>query len=152
MAATSIPTSPSSSGIVLRNGGVATLIVLALTGAICAAFKPHVLTTWVGFCFMAATPAQIILSLLWQTNHPQAIARLSQPWKGFLLTAAAVFAACVIGPLLFYLGGAGVGPPTPMLLMFTMTTIIATMWLVPVWGCWPVSVVTSNRDRKSTRM
>jgi hypothetical protein len=144
MAAVSVPTGPPSSAIMLRNGGLATLIVLTLAGAICAAFKPHVLTTWVGFSFMAATPAQIILVLLWQTNHPPAIARLSQPRKGFLLSAATVLAACVIGPLLFYLAGAGVGPPTPMLLMFTMTTIIATMWLVPVWRCWPVSVLTSN--------
>ena len=145
MAATSVPTSPSSSAIVLRNGGLATLVVLALAGAICAAFKPHVLRTWVGFCFMAATPAQLILSVLWQTNHPPAIARLAQPRKGFLLTAATVFAACVIGPLMFYLGGAGVGPPTPMLLMLTTTTIIATIWLVDVWDCWPISMVTSNR-------
>ncbi len=145
MAAISVPTSPSSSAIVLRNGGLATLVVLALAGTICAAFKPHVLRTWVGFCFMAATPAQLILSVLWQTNHPPAIARLAQPRKGFLLTAATVFAACVIGPLMFYLGGAGVGPPTPMLLMLTTTTIITTIWLIDVWDCWPISVVTSNR-------
>jgi len=55
----------------------------------------------------------------------------------------------VIGPLLFYLGGGGVGPPTPMLLMFTMTTIIATMWLVSVWSCWPVSMLTSIVPRWS---
>ncbi|HWS61626.1 MAG TPA: hypothetical protein VN325_02640 [Steroidobacteraceae bacterium] len=145
MAAASVSTDPPSSAIMLRNGGFATLIVLTLTWAICAAFKPHVLTTWVGFSFMAATPAQIILALLWKTNHPPAIARLSQPRKGILLTAATVLTACVIGPLLFYLGGGGVGPPTPMLLMFTMTTIIATMWLVSVWSCWPVSMLTSNR-------
>ncbi len=73
MAAASVSTDPPSSAIMLRNGGFATLIVLTLTWAICAAFKPHVLTTWVGFSFMAATPAQIILALLWKTNHPPAI-------------------------------------------------------------------------------
>jgi len=145
MAATSIPTNPSSSAILLRNGGLATLIVLALAGAICAAFKPPVLTTWIAFCFMSATPTLVILSVLWRTNHPPAIARLAQPRKGLLLTAASIVAACVIGSLLFYLGGAGVGPPTPMLLMLTTTTIIATIWLVDVWDCWPVSVITSNR-------
>ena len=130
---------------IVRNAAVATALVLAVAAGICAAFDRHVLTTWVGFFFIAATPAEIILSMLWQARHPPFIARLTQPAKGLALTCATVLAGSLIGLLLFYLAGAGISPPTPMLLMLAMVSVVTIMWLIVIWHCWPLSSLTSNR-------
>ena len=82
---------------IVRNAAVATVLVLALAAGICAAFDRHVLTTWVGFFFIAATPAEVILSMLWKSRHPPFIARLAQPAKGIVLTGATALAGGGIG-------------------------------------------------------
>lgn len=129
----------------LRNAVVATAVVLLLTSAICAAFSGPVLTTWVALFFIASTPAQIILALLWKAQHPAFIGRLAQPAKGIVLTSITALLGLVIGLALFHFAGAGVGPPTPMLMMLSMLGVVTTLWLIPVWHCWPFSALTSNQ-------
>ena len=89
--------------VVLRNSIAATAVVLAVAAAVCAAFEQQTLTTWVGFYFIAATPAQMILALLWESRHPPWIGRLAQPYKGLVLTcivaAAGYASATVLRPL-----------------------------------------------------
>ena len=130
---------------IVRNAAVSTVLVLALAAGICAAFDRHVLTTWVGFFFIAATPTEIILSMLWQARHPTFIARLTQPAKGLALTGATALTGGVIGLLLFYFAGAGVSPPTPMLLMLAMVSVVTIMWFIVIWHCWPLSRFSSNK-------
>jgi len=108
---------------IVRNAVAATVVVLAFAAGICAAFDRHILTTWVGFFFIAATPAEIVLSMLWQSRHPIFIARLAQPAKGLVLTGITALSGGVIGLLLFNFAGAGVSPPTPMLLMLAMVSV-----------------------------
>jgi hypothetical protein len=138
-------TTSASTLTIVRNAAAATVLVLVLAAGICAAFDRHVLTTWVGFFFIAATPTQVILSMLWQARHPPFIARLPQPAKGLVLTAATALAGGVIGLLLFYFAGAGVSPPTPMLLMLAMVSVVTIIWLTVIWHCWPLSRLTSNQ-------
>ena len=130
---------------IVRNAVAATVVVLAFAASICAAFDRHILTTWVGFFFIAATPAEIVLSMLWQSRHPIFIARLAQPAKGLVLTGITALSGGVIGLLLFNFAGAGVSPPTPMLLMLAMVSVVTIMWLIPIWHCWPLSRLTSNQ-------
>lgn len=129
----------------LRDAVAATAVALLLAAAICATFSGRVLTTWVALFFIAATPAEIVLALLWKTQHPAAIARLSQPTKGIVLTIITALTGLCIGWLLFRFAGGGVSPPTPMLVMLSMLGIVSILWLIPLWHCWPLSTFTASQ-------
>jgi len=125
-------------------GIAATLVVLAISGCIAASFTAPVFSTWVAFWFMAATPTQIILALLWRTQVPARIGAMHQPLKGVAFLALTLAGAVLFGAALFYFAGGGVAPPTPMLIMYTILTIVVTLWFVPVFHCWPVSLLVSR--------
>jgi hypothetical protein len=129
----------------LRRAALATLVVMMLTAVICAGFSGRMLTTWVALFFVAATPAEIVLALLWRAQHPAFVAQLSQPMKGIVLTSITASCGVVIGLTLFHFAGEDIGPPTPMLIMLSMLSVVTTLWLIPVWHCWPVSALTSNQ-------
>jgi hypothetical protein len=93
----------------------------------------------VALFFIAGTPAEIVLALLWKARHPPFIARLMQPARGIVLTTIAVLSGFIVGAFLFRFVGAGIGPPTPMLLMFTMLSVVTILWLILIWECWPFS-------------
>lgn len=127
----------------VATGTLATVFVVLCAFALSLPFRPETYITWVAFAWMTAVPAQIVVGLQWHFGHPARIARLQQPFKGFgflgLTAAAMPFAAA----FLYFLPGAGAGP-TPMLIMATIMSVVATFWIVVVWRCWPLSVVIKS--------
>jgi hypothetical protein len=121
-------------------GIAATVLVVAAAFGISALFDAATYSSWVGLAWMAATPAQVVMALIWRFEQPRALGALPQPIKGVAFTlltgavAAGVMAAIVLGP-----PGLGVMPPPPMTIMFTILSIIVTLWWVIAWGAWPLS-------------
>jgi len=119
-------------------------LVLALSFIVLWLSSSAQLTGWVGFTFMCATPAQIILALLWQTEYPALIKSMRQPLKGFVLLAVTVAVGVLMSQLLYHWMGDGESGITPMLSMYVIMTIVVTLWFVPVWHCWPISKLSQH--------
>lgn len=122
--------------------GAAVTIVLSL--AISTAFHPDTFGTWVGFLAICAIPTQIVIGLVWQNRYPGVLARLPQPARGAAVLAILAGAAAVLAPATLYLVGGGVTPPTPFLNMYVIMTVVATIWLVAVFQCWPAGALCAH--------
>ena len=120
-------------------GLVGFVVVMLLAIVVFSLFSVSVFTSWVGYLFMCATPAQVIIALLWKTNYPSQLQRLAQPIKGLVLLAMTIGAGLIVAILVYYLVGSGVGAPTPMLNMYIIMSVVVSLWLIPVWHCWPIS-------------
>lgn len=134
----------SSFGSLLGVAVLSFVIILILAAVVLSAFEYHFFSTWVAFVFMCAVPSQLVIALLWETNYPPAIGKLSQPLKGICLTLMTVVLAGIIAFLMFTFAGKSVGPPTPMLMNFTIMTVVSTFWVLPIMNCWPITVFTKN--------
>lgn len=67
--------------VVLLNGLISIAIVLAIATLCIAPFEPHFFTEWVSLAFMAATPTQILIGLLWHNEKPSFVLRFDQPMR-----------------------------------------------------------------------
>jgi len=119
------------------------MVVLAIAAACIAPFEIHFFVDWVGIAFMAATPAQIVLGLLWHNSKPDAVARLTQPLKGLALTLITILATALVLSLVLVTVGKGHGS-TPMLAHYFIMTIVVAMWMIPIWQCWPLTMTSKN--------
>jgi len=128
---------------ILVTGIVGTVVVLIIAALCIAPFEHHYFAGWVALAFMAATPSQVILGLLWHSSKPDFVGALAQPIKGVALTLITIcMGALVMGlMLLFVSGGHGI---TPMLSHYAIMTIVMIIWVVTIWQCWPVTLLTKN--------
>lgn len=124
--------------------GILGIVLVLIIAVLCIfPFTTHFFIDWVAMAFMAATPTQIILTSLWGNKKPQFINTLSPPLKGSTLTLITVLASMVVfkGILLFISGGHGI---TPMVIQYTIITVIVTLWIIPIWECWPFNKMSDN--------
>jgi len=143
MSAVESETPPVDVNSIVVTGLIAIAVVLIIAAIIIGPFEHHFFTDWVGLAFMAATPAQVILGLLWHSSKPDFVGKLPQPAKGLALTVITTIAGAVILMLMMFLVGGGHGP-TPMLVQYAIMTVVVAIWLVPVWQCWPFSLFTKD--------
>lgn len=124
-------------------GIIGIVVVLAIATLCIFPFEQQFFVNWVATAFMAATPTQIFLGLLWHNETAKFVNKFSPPVKGLILTAITMIASVVVlsGLLHFVSSGHGI---TPMLVQYTIMTVIVTLWIIPIWECWPLSKVTSN--------
>jgi len=127
----------------LLTGLIGITLVLLIAAACIFPFSPEYFMAWVATAFMAATPTQVIIGLLWENNQPGAIAKLPQPAKGFGFTVFTILAGAIFlgAMLLLVSGGAG---PTPMFIQYVIMTVVSVIWMVAIWHCWPFSLLSSN--------
>lgn len=125
-------------------GLIGAVVTIGLSLAISTAFHPDTFGTWVGFLVMCAVPTQIVIALVWQNRYPGVLARLPQPERGTVILAILVGVAGVLAPATLYLVGGGVTPPTPFLNMYIILTVVATIWLVVVFQCWPAAAISAH--------
>jgi hypothetical protein len=129
---------------VLVTGVISIIIVLTLAMVIIWQFEHHIFTDWVATAFMAATPTQMLLGLLWLNNKPDFINVYSAPIKGLFLTGVTILAGAIIMSLvlLFISGGHGI---TPMVVQFMIMTVVSTIWVLLIWQCWPAKLFTQDK-------
>jgi hypothetical protein len=125
-------------------GIVSTLLCTVIALWICSLFSVDTFNTWVGFIAVAAIPGQIILALVWESNYPNFLGKLKQPVKGCVLFLLMAVIGCITAALFMFTVGGGVTPPTPMLIQFSIVTVIMTMWTVVAWQCWPLNAISKH--------
>ena len=124
-------------------GLTALLLVIIISLGIISLFEEATFSTWVAFLFMCCVPAQIVFALVWHCSIPAAAGNMGQPGRGITFTVLTAALGMVIAVLTYYLIGEGHGV-TPMLLMYTIMTVVVTFWFAVLWQCWPVTLFTNN--------
>ncbi|NQY87356.1 MAG: hypothetical protein HRT51_06300 [Colwellia sp.] len=125
-------------------GITSTIICIIIALTICAQFSIQNFNSWVAFIVTAMIPSQIILALVWDSSYPKWLTKFKQPIKGlFLFILMVVMGLIAVFISLLFIGDS-ITPPTPMVIMFTILSVVITMWLVVVWQCWPLSMVTKH--------
>lgn len=117
------------------------IVVFFLTFGLLMWFKTETLLTWVAFLTLCAIPVQIIVGVVWGHNYPPPAAELAQPFKGIFLLLFIMLIGAMVGSWVIKTVGGSITPPTPFLILFGIMTVIATLWCVAVWQCWPFSAI-----------
>lgn len=143
MAISAIDSSSYTMSNVVTHGLLGIVLVLAITALCIFPFELQFFLDWVTTAFMAGTPTQIVLGLLWGNSKPTFINKYSPPIKGVILTLITICSAIVVlqGILFFVGGGFGI---TPMLAQYTIVTIVVTLWIILVWQCWPLNRISAE--------
>lgn len=125
----------------LRRGVLATVLVVAACLLLSAAVSPEFLMGWGTLALVAMVPTQIVISLVWQSAYPKALADLPQPWRGLAFLALNGAVGAVIGFVAWKTVGGGIAPPTPFVNMFLIFAVpVALMLLIPL-QCWPLNLL-----------
>lgn len=124
-------------------GLAASAIVMAVSLGFIALFNFEQFAGWVSYALISLIPMEIVVGVTWGANPPFA-AHLSQPAKGLVLVLVCVAAGAVLGPVYWQLGGAGVSPPAPMLMMLGIVCVVVMFWMSIMFGGWPWNVLVKN--------
>ena len=125
-------------------GIFATAMVMAVSFGFISLFSFSTFTGWVSYYLLCLIPMEIVASVTWRAQHPKLAAARKQPAKGLLLVLLCMIVALVVAPIQFATVGGGIGPPTPMLVMCTIASVIITFWLAIMWGGWPFTQLIKN--------
>ena len=68
----------------------------------------------------------------------------SQPAKGLLLTLTTLAVGFVVAAVCHVAIGGRISPPTPMLAMCSIVSVVITFWAAIMWGGWPFTGVVKN--------
>jgi hypothetical protein len=115
------------------------VVILVIANAVFLAAPEPLLVTWVNYAFMAATPSQIVIALLLKCDPVSGWQRLPQPGRGLRLLALNLLAAAIVAPLWMLVTSGRLGTPGPQFTLLTIVSVVATLWIVPLWHGWPVA-------------
>jgi hypothetical protein len=122
-------------------GITSSLLVTIVSLAFISVFAVPAFTTWVAYAMICLIPMVIVVSVTWGAKHPVFAARRSQPSKGAFLMLLVLAAGVIVALVHFITVGGSVSPPTPMLSMCIITTVIIAFWLTIIWGGWPFTAL-----------
>ena len=124
-------------------GITATALTILLSAGFISLFEFPMFSGWVSYYLLCVVPMQIVVAVIWR-GSPSFTAELSQPVKGIFLILFTLFIATVIAITCFFAVGGAVGPPTPMLVMFSIVSVVVTFWGAIMWGGWPFNALLQN--------
>jgi hypothetical protein len=122
-------------------GLVSTLLVGAVSLAFISLFDFPAFAGWVSFYLMCIVTVLIVMLALWRTEHPQFAAAHPQPVKGIRTALVAMAGGAVVCALFFLIVGQGISPPAPMLMDFTVASVVMTFVVCIPWGGWPATAL-----------
>ena len=125
-------------------GLVATAIIIAISLGFISLFDFATFSGWVTYALICLIPMEIVVGVTWACKHPAFAANRKQPLKGILLALILPVAGAIFGAIYFYSAGGGIGPPTPMLAMCTIVSVIITFWMAIMWGGWPFTALIKS--------
>jgi len=117
-------------------GILATIIVMAIALGFISLFDFPTFAGWVAYYLLCLIPIQIVIAVTWGSN-PTFAAKHKQPLKGLSLIGVTLAIGSIMAGVYFFSVGQGVSPPTPMLAMCTIVSVIITFWAAIMWGGWP---------------
>lgn len=124
-------------------GIVATALVVAVALGFVALFTFPVFTGWVAYFLLCVIPMQIVAAVTWGSN-PAFVAGKRQPAKGLILTLTTLAVGVVVTAVTHAAIGGGISPPTPMLAMCSIVSVVITFWAAIIWGGWPFTSLIKN--------
>src|SRR5579862_3759183 len=78
-------------------------------------------------CFLICIiPMEIVMGVIWGMKQPGFIAERSQPVRGILFAFLAAITGAIVYTVLLYGIGGGITPPTPMLVMYLIASVVVT--------------------------
>lgn len=125
-------------------GIVATALVIAAALGFVSLFTFPVFTGWVAYFLLCVIPMQIVAAVTWGSN-PGFAAGMNQPVKGLVLTLLTLVVGAVVAGVAFTTIGGGVDPPTPMLAMCSIVSVVITFWLAIMWDGWPFTALVTHK-------
>lgn len=128
----------------MMTGMASFAIILCLVILVLSSIEYTFFSTWVVFVFMCGVPVQLVMTMQMETKYPQVVGSMPQPGKGILMTLFTIAVALVVALILFTFVGQGVGPPGPMLLMYTIMSVVVTFWFILGMNSWPLSRLTKH--------
>lgn len=93
---------------------------------------PATFTGPVATFVLSYLPVQIVLAGLW-ADHPNRLAGMSRPARGGILLTVAVVIGIVAEVVFIATVGAGQGPSTPQIAMFSIIVVVTTFWLAIIF-------------------
>ena len=124
-------------------GIVATALVVAVAWGFISFFTFPRFTGWVAYFLLCVIPMQIVIAVTWGSN-PGFAAAQKQPVKGLVLTLLALVVGVIVAALCHAAIGGGIDPPTPMLAMCSIVSVVITFWAAIIWGGWPFTSLIKN--------
>jgi len=125
-------------------GIVATALIVAIGLGFVSLFDFTRFSGVVSCFLISLIPMEIVMGVIWGMKQPRFAAERSQPVRGILFAViAAITGAIVFEAHLNGIGG-GITPPTPMLTMLLITSVIITFWLCIMMGGWPFTALIKN--------
>jgi hypothetical protein len=125
-------------------GIVSTLLVSAVSLAFISLFDFPTFVGWVSLYLMCAVTVLIVILALWRTEQPRFAAAHPQPTKGILMALVAMVGGAVVCVLFFLVVGQGISPPAPMLMEFTVASVVVTFVVCIPWGGWPANALVKG--------
>jgi hypothetical protein len=125
-------------------GIVSSVLVIIVSLGFIAIFALPAFTTWVAYALICLIPMVIVISVTWGGKHPAFAVKHAQPARGGLLMLLVLPVGAIVALIHFITVGGSVSPPTPMLSMCIITTVIIAFWIAIIWGGWPFSTLIKN--------
>lgn len=125
----------------LRRGVIATAGAVFASLLICLLVSPEWLTGWGTVILVAMVPAQMVISLVWQSGYPKTLAGLPQPARGIAFTLLNALVGAAVAYVAWQTVGGGMALPTPFLIMFLIFSVAVMLLLVVPLQCWPFAPV-----------
>jgi hypothetical protein len=117
-------------------GILSTGLMVALALGFVSLFTFPVFTGWVAYFLLCLIPMQIVAAVTWRAD-PGFVSAQHQPAKGIVLTLTTLGVGVIVSALCFFTIGGRVSPPTPMLAMCSIVSVVITFWAAIMWGGWP---------------
>jgi hypothetical protein len=125
-------------------GIVATVLVMAVSLVLISFFDFPTFSGWVSYLLMCLIPMQIVIGVVWGTNHPAFAAKHKQPAKGALLVLTTLLVGAVVAPLSLATAGGNVTPPSPILVHVIIVSVVIAFWAAIIFGAWPFKALIRN--------
>jgi hypothetical protein len=125
-------------------GIAATVIVMAIALGFVSLWDFPTFSGWVAYYLLCVIPMQIVMVVTWGAKQPAGAAAARPPLNGILLTLFALAIGAIVAFAYFVTVGGSIGPPTPMLAMCTIVSVVIMFWGAIMWGGWPFTKLIKN--------
>jgi len=124
-------------------GIAGTVLMMAVALGFISLFSFPAFTGWVAYFLLCVIPMQIVAAVTWGAN-PAFVATQGQPAKGMILTLTTLVVGAGVCAIAYVAIGGSISPPTPMLAMCSIVSVVITFWLAIMWGGWPFTGIIKN--------
>lgn len=125
-------------------GVISTVLAVGVSFLFIAQFEYHTFHTWVTYLSLAMIPSQILIAAFWKCERPQCISSLNQPVSGIGFLSLSILAGLIVSPLILLVVVGNVTPPTPIVVMFCIHSVVMFIWMAKIFHGWPMNVMSEN--------